>query len=130
MLHEDQLPIDFDPDFLLTLDIDASDKDNKCRLVDRYECAWWNEKKPRTLDRANILDQSSLTRCLDVHKRQLSSSPIDSPSHSQNQQLSGKLPLTPENIAELSAIVEARSLADNQANTGTHINPGAGTPAP
>ena len=30
LLHESQLPISFDSDFLLMLDIDMSDKDNKC----------------------------------------------------------------------------------------------------
>ena len=68
MLREDQLPISFNPDFLMMLDIDMSDKDNKSRIVNQYERAWWNGRKPQQLD------LSSIDRCLNFHKVQLASS--------------------------------------------------------
>ena len=74
MLREDQPPISFNLDFLMMLDIDMSDKDNKSRIVDQYERAWWNGRKPRQLDLSEILDKSSIDRCLNFHKVQLMSS--------------------------------------------------------
>ncbi|KAF8815456.1 hypothetical protein BYT27DRAFT_7249119 [Phlegmacium glaucopus] len=71
MLHEDDLPIAFDPDFLLTLDIGAHENDNESRVVSNYERSWWKGRKPRDLVVVEILDESCLDRCLMVHKIQL-----------------------------------------------------------
>ena len=50
MLHEDQLPIAFEANFLTMLDIDVGDEENKSWPVKYYDCAWWNGRKPQNLD--------------------------------------------------------------------------------
>ncbi|KAF8801012.1 hypothetical protein BYT27DRAFT_7262423 [Phlegmacium glaucopus] len=55
------------------LDIGAHNTDNKCRVVKKYEHAWWTGRKPRSLATVNILDQASLEKCLEVHQIQLAS---------------------------------------------------------
>ena len=74
MLHEDQLPIKFDIDFLMMLDTDECANDEKCRIVDQYRSAWWLARKPRDLNMPEILDGASIGQCLDVHKRHFASS--------------------------------------------------------
>jgi hypothetical protein len=71
MLSDDHLPIEIDPSILMMLDIDVTDKANKCRIVQRYEHAWWNERKPRNLELADILDASSVRKCLEFHRNEL-----------------------------------------------------------
>lgn len=73
MLHEDQLPVTFDTDFLIMLDVDVCDNDNNSRVVNRYECEWWKGRKPRSLDLVEILDASSVSKCLEVHQTELAS---------------------------------------------------------
>ncbi|KAF8799290.1 hypothetical protein BYT27DRAFT_7121080 [Phlegmacium glaucopus] len=73
MLHQDDFPIVFDPDFLLTLDIGTHASDNKSRVVSNYECCWWKGRKPRDLALVKILDASCLSRCMEFHKIQLAS---------------------------------------------------------
>ncbi|KAF8811073.1 hypothetical protein BYT27DRAFT_7253203 [Phlegmacium glaucopus] len=73
MLQGNDLPIPFDPEFLTMLDIGAHDKDNKSRVVTKYEYAWWNGRKPRSLAMAEILDHSSIQKCLDLHEIPLAS---------------------------------------------------------
>jgi hypothetical protein len=64
---KDELPVSFDYDFLVTLDTDLAEQNTLCRLVKNYECAWWKERKPRTIDLVEILDEASLEKCLDTH---------------------------------------------------------------
>jgi hypothetical protein len=71
MLQQEDFPIPFHPEFLATLDVGAHGKDNRSRVVSKYERAWWNGRKPRSLANANILDRSSLEKCLDIHKTEL-----------------------------------------------------------
>ena len=71
MLHEDQLPIAFEADFLMMLDIDVGDEENKSWPVEYYDHAWWNERKPRDLDSSEILDALSIDKCLETHKKLL-----------------------------------------------------------
>ncbi|KAF8804423.1 hypothetical protein BYT27DRAFT_7025902, partial [Phlegmacium glaucopus] len=73
MLQQDDLPIPFDPEFLMMLDIGAHESDNKSRVVEKYNRAWWNGRKPRSLAIAKILDHSCLPKCLHMHKIQLAS---------------------------------------------------------
>jgi hypothetical protein len=73
MLHQDDFPIVFDPDFLLTLDIGTHASDNKSRVVSNYECCWWKGRKPRDLALVKILDASCLSICMEFHKIQLAS---------------------------------------------------------
>ena len=70
-IDEDQLSLTFDHDFLMTLDADLTEQHIYCRMVDNYECAWWNGRKPRSLDLAQVLDRSSLARCLAAHRDQI-----------------------------------------------------------
>jgi hypothetical protein len=74
MLQQDDLPIPFHDDFLMTLDIGAHQKDNNSRVVGKYDHAWWNGRKPRSLDLVEILNLSNITDCVDTHKKQLASS--------------------------------------------------------
>ena len=67
VLTEDMLPIGLDLDFLTTLDSDLSTQHSLCRIVNKYECAWWTGRKPRDLDLAEVLDRSSIEKCIDVH---------------------------------------------------------------
>jgi hypothetical protein len=71
LLDEDDLPLPFDLDFKIMLDVDPSFQHRLCQLVDVYSSAWWKRNKPRTLDLADILDASSFRRLLDTHKEQL-----------------------------------------------------------
>jgi hypothetical protein len=73
MLQQDDLPIPFHPDFLMTLDIGAHETVNNSGVVGKYELSWWAGRKPRSLDLAQILDLSNIIDCLDTHKKQLSS---------------------------------------------------------
>jgi hypothetical protein len=70
-IDEDQLSLTFDHDFLMTLDADLTEQHIYCRMVDNYECAWWNGRKPRSLNLAQVLDRSSLARCLAAHRDQI-----------------------------------------------------------
>lgn len=65
------LLLDFDHDFLLTLDIGAHDDEKKGWVVKKYERAWWIGKNLRNLDLVEILDKSSINRCLETHWCQL-----------------------------------------------------------
>jgi hypothetical protein len=71
LLDEDDLPLAFDLDFKLMLDVDPSFQHSLCKLVDVYSSAWWKRNKPRSLDLADILEVSSFKRCLETHKHQL-----------------------------------------------------------
>ena len=68
MLHEDQLPIAFEADFLTMLDIDLGDEENKSWPVEYYDHAWWNGRKPRDLDSSKILDALSIDKCLETQE--------------------------------------------------------------
>ena len=70
-VDEDELSLTFDYDFLMMLDADLSEQHIYCRIVDNYECAWWNGRKPRSLDLAQVLNRSSLARCLATHRDQI-----------------------------------------------------------
>ena len=74
MLHENQFPIALEADFLTMLDIDVGDEDNKSWPVKYYNRAWWNGRKPWDLDSSEILDALSIDKCLETHKKLLSSS--------------------------------------------------------
>ena len=71
LVDEKMLPLNFDQDFLLMLDIGAHNDDNDSQVVKKYERSWWIGKKPRNLDLIEILDKSSITRCLETHQHQL-----------------------------------------------------------
>lgn len=71
ILDEDELSIAMSPDFLLTLDCDLSIPKSNCRIVDSYECDWWNARKPRDLNSAMILDRLTIEKCLEKHLIQL-----------------------------------------------------------
>ena len=64
------LPLSFEPDLLATLDIGVDD-DSKCRRVSTYHRAWWLVRKPRNLDSVDIMDRSSIDKCLDVYRHLL-----------------------------------------------------------
>ena len=70
-LNEEILSLSFDPDFLLTLDLDFSEQHKTCQIVQQYNSSWWTGKKPRNLDWADVLDISSLERCLRKHREQI-----------------------------------------------------------
>jgi len=71
LLDEDDLPLAFDLDFKMMLDVDPSFQHRLCQLVDVYSSAWWKRNMPRSLDLAELLDASSFKRCLETHKKQL-----------------------------------------------------------
>lgn len=73
MIREESLPIKFEPDFLLTMDIGSPETP----AIAKFENAWWKGRKPRTLDLANILDSKSLQACLDTHREQLANPSSD-----------------------------------------------------
>jgi hypothetical protein len=60
------LPLTFEPDLLATLDIGIDDN-SKCRRVLTHHCAWWLAWKPRNLDSVDIMDRSSIDKCLEVY---------------------------------------------------------------
>ena len=64
-LDDEDFPINFDEDFLRTLDIGKPD-----RAIITFERAWWNGRKPRSLNLAEILDISSIRVCLESYKKQ------------------------------------------------------------
>jgi len=64
------LPLSFEPDLLATLDIGVDD-DSKCRKVSTYHHAWWLVRKPRNLDSVDIMDRSSIDKCLDIYQHLL-----------------------------------------------------------
>jgi hypothetical protein len=59
LLQEDDLPIKFSDDFLLTMDI-GPDRP----FVSDYGRDWWNGPKPSSLSLTDILDSSSLNFCI------------------------------------------------------------------
>lgn len=71
LLEEADLPIGFDLDFITTLDTDLAEQDPMCKIMDKYECAWWTQRKPRNLDSADVLDRSSFDKCLQTHLNQI-----------------------------------------------------------
>jgi len=71
MLEEHDLPVSVTRDLLMTLDTDLSEQNPLCRQVDRYECAWWTARKPRDLKTADILDRSTVDKCLAMHLRKI-----------------------------------------------------------
>lgn len=71
ILEENDLPMGLDRDFLMTLDSDLSFQNPICQIVDEYDCAWWNGRKPRSLDLAKVMDRSSVFDCLEKHENQL-----------------------------------------------------------
>jgi hypothetical protein len=70
ILDEDQLPVSFGPDFLMTLDTNLAEQNSFCKIVQIYECDWWNQRKPPDLDRAHIFNKTSLDSCLQTHINQ------------------------------------------------------------
>jgi hypothetical protein len=70
ILDEDDLPMSFDIDFLTTLDTNLAEQNSLCKIVQKYECAWWKERKPRSLEGAVIFDISSVDICLETHIQQ------------------------------------------------------------
>lgn len=77
-LDEDYLSLHFDHDFLLTLDSDISEQNKMCRKVKVYASAWWNERKPRSLDWADIFNKLSLNACLQTHLEQITGNIVTS----------------------------------------------------
>ena len=73
MLQQDDLPIPFHDDFLMTLDIGAHKKDINSRVVGKYDFAWWTGRKPRSIGLVEILNFSNILDCIDTHKKQLAS---------------------------------------------------------
>ena len=61
------LPLSFEPDLLATLNVGIDD-DKSCWRVSSYHCAWWLARKPRNLDSVDVLDWSSIDKCLEVHQ--------------------------------------------------------------
>jgi len=71
-LNEHDLPVSVDIDFLMTLDTDIPSQNYYCRLVDKYEYAWWmSRKEPQSLDEVEILDKYSMAKCIQTHKEQI-----------------------------------------------------------
>jgi hypothetical protein len=81
-LQEDQLPVGFDYDFMLSLDADLSVQDSRCRLVENYHNDWWNRRKPRMLEMASVLDSRTMDRCLEKHVVEVFGRPIEDDSWS------------------------------------------------
>ena len=46
----------------------------KCKVVNDYHRSWWSNRKPRNLDLVEVMDLSSLERCMDVYRSRRSSS--------------------------------------------------------
>jgi hypothetical protein len=67
ILDEDDLPMSFDIDFLTTLDTNLAEQNSLCKIVQKYECAWWKERKARSLEGTVIFDLSSVDICLETH---------------------------------------------------------------
>ena len=72
------LPIPFDNDFISLLDSDLSEQNYVCRLVAKYECSWWIERKPRDVDLADTMKSTSMARCVEKHLNQLDGSNSES----------------------------------------------------
>jgi hypothetical protein len=72
MIREGFLPLEFDPDFLTTLDIG----NDEAPIITQYSYPWWKAQKPRSLDEVVILDSYSLQECLDTHRDLLNSKHI------------------------------------------------------
>ena len=67
MAVEGQLPLSFNINFLKLLNSDILLQDIIGRTVENYQCAWWTNDKPTDLDLADIMDYSTLTKCLNTH---------------------------------------------------------------
>jgi hypothetical protein len=77
LVHDDDLPLNFDSGLLSTLDIGAHTNDNKSKIVGSYEHNWWTGRKARDLKNVQKLDASTVLSCLDHYKQQLSlSTPV------------------------------------------------------
>jgi hypothetical protein len=72
LVNPDLLPLTFEASFKDTLDIGAHNNDNKSKVVDKYELSWWSGRKPRNIDNVEVLKGSTLQKCLDHYKQQLS----------------------------------------------------------
>jgi hypothetical protein len=70
-IKERDLPLDFDNDILLTLDAGG---DHKCKVVANYKLRWWTGRKPRDIKAVEILNDSTLLKCL-INYRQQTTSP-------------------------------------------------------
>jgi hypothetical protein len=68
LANEDELPLDYDPEFLLTLDTGGQENS---MIVACYELSWWTGRKPRDLDAVEILNASTVSKCLQHYKRRL-----------------------------------------------------------
>jgi len=65
VVEEDSLPLGTDPGLLETLD------SGKHQLVKNYELRWWTGRKPRDLLTVEILNKSTVKKCLDHFREQL-----------------------------------------------------------
>lgn len=75
MLNEDDLPIKFHPEFLLTLD--TGDQHSIASPVTKYERTWWNRRKPKSISSVPILDSSCIKEALKDYNDKLASIPSE-----------------------------------------------------
>jgi hypothetical protein len=81
-LSEDDLPVPINPGFLALLDVDARERHDKGRVVDRYDCSWWTGRRPQDLSTVECLTEETLMRCLEFHREQLGEGQdIATPAH-------------------------------------------------
>ena len=73
-LHETDLPIPIDNDFISLLDSDLAEQNYVCRLVAKYDCAWWIGRKPRIIEMAETMKSTSMARFVENHLNQLDGS--------------------------------------------------------
>lgn len=70
-LSEDDLPVPIDPGFMALLEVDARERNDRCRVVDKYDCSWWTGRRPQDLNTVEYLSAETLMRCLEFHRDQL-----------------------------------------------------------
>lgn len=66
LCDEESLPLTSTPDYLAMLDAGEFEK----VVVNNFELSWWTSRKPRDLNAVEILNASTVERCLDHYTTQ------------------------------------------------------------
>jgi hypothetical protein len=63
-VKDQDLPLEFNDNLLLTLDA------GECKMVSNYELMWWIGRKPKDINTVEILDESTVGKCIVNYRQQ------------------------------------------------------------